>query len=66
MSNTTTVKDSVCGMNVDTATAAGQSEYKGKTYYFCGSKCKEKFDHNPEQYLGKPEGTPKSGHSCCG
>jgi YHS domain-containing protein len=44
MKNTTAVKDPVCGMDVETATAAGQTEYKGQTYYFCGSKCKEKFD----------------------
>jgi YHS domain-containing protein len=28
------VKDLVCGMDVETATAAGHSEYKGHTYYF--------------------------------
>ena len=65
MANTITVKDLVCGMDVEAATAAGQSEYKGQTYYFCGSKCKEKFDHSPEQYLGKSAGTPKSGDGCC-
>jgi YHS domain-containing protein len=26
----TTVKDPVCGMDIDPATAAGQSEYKGR------------------------------------
>jgi Cu+-exporting ATPase len=66
MKNTTVVKDPVCGMDVETDTAAGRTDYKGQTYYFCGSKCKEKFDHNQELYLGKPEGTPKSGHGCCG
>ena len=66
MKNTTAVKDLVCGMDVAADTAAGRTEYKGQTYYFCGSKCKEKFDLNPEQYLGKSAGTPKSGHGCCG
>jgi len=66
MKNTTAVKDPVCGMDVDAATAAGRNEHEGQTYYFCGSKCKEKFDRNPEQYFGKPAGTPKSGHGCCG
>jgi YHS domain-containing protein len=66
MANTTAVKDLVCGMDVEAATAAGRTEYKGQTYYFCGSKCKEKFDLSPEQYLGKSAGTPKSGHGCCG
>ena len=65
MTNTTAVKDFVCGMDVDTTTAAGRSEYKGQSYYFCGSKCKEKFDLSPEQYLGKSTGTSKSGHGCC-
>jgi len=52
-------------MDVDAATAAGRTEHKGQSYYFCGSKWKEKFDANPEQYLGKSEGTPNIGHGCC-
>jgi P-type Cu+ transporter len=66
MKNTTVVKDPVCSMDVETATAAGRTEYKGQTYYFCCSKCKEKFDLKPEQYLGKSAETPKSDHGCCG
>ena len=65
MKNTTPMKDPVCGMDIEAATAAGRTEYKGQTYYFCGSKCKEKFDLKPEQYVGKSAGTPKSG-GCCG
>ena len=65
MNTKTAVKDPVCGMDVEAATAAGRSEHKGQTYYFCGSKCKERFDLDPEQYLGKSAGTPKSGPSCC-
>jgi YHS domain-containing protein len=61
----TVVKDLVCGMDVETATAAGHSEHKGHTYYFCGLRCKEKFDLNPEQYLGKSAASPKSGCGCC-
>lgn len=53
MKSTTVVKDLVCGMDVDTSAAAGQSDYKGSTYYFCGQSCKKKFDANPEQYLSK-------------
>lgn len=64
MQNATAGKDLVCGMDVDVATAAGQTEYQGQTYYFCGSTCKEKFDLKPEQYVGKSAGTPKNG--CCG
>ena len=66
MSSITAVKDPVCGMEIETAKAAGHTEHAGQTYYFCDSKCKEKFDHNPPQYLGKSAEKPKSGHGCCG
>ena len=46
-------RDVVCGMQVDPAKAAGQSQYNGKTYYFCSIACKKKFDANPSQYSGK-------------
>ena len=65
MTNTTAAKDLVCGMDIEMAAAAGRTEYKGQTYYFCGSKCKEKFDLNPEQYLGKSSETPQGGCGCC-
>ena len=50
MTSEAEVKDPVCGMMVDPATAAGQSEYHGKTYYFCAEVCKQKFDARPELY----------------
>ena len=43
-------KDVVCGMQIEPATAAGQSVYNGKTYYFCSLGCKAKFDAHPDQY----------------
>lgn len=46
-------KDPVCGMDVDEKTAAGQSVYKGQSYYFCSPGCKKSFDANPEKYLNK-------------
>jgi Cu+-exporting ATPase len=66
MSSATVVRDPVCGMDIETAAAAGHAEHAGQTYYFCGSKCKEKFDNNPAQYLGKSAAAPKSGSGCCG
>ena len=48
----TTVKDPVCGMDIDPETAAGKSEYKGQTYYFCSTGCKRSFDKEPEKYIG--------------
>jgi Cu+-exporting ATPase len=55
---TNTMHDPVCGMDVDPATAAGKSEYKGQSYYFCSQGCKKAFDENPEKYLKKGEGMP--------
>lgn len=46
--------DPVCKMQVNEATAAGKSDYQGKTYYFCAVSCKTKFDQNPEKYLATP------------
>ncbi len=47
----TLVKDPVCNMDVDPATAAGWSEYKGQTYYFCSPGCVKRFNADPEKYL---------------
>lgn len=47
------VHDVVCGMTIDPATAAGTSEYKGETFYFCATSCKSRFDSNPELYASK-------------
>ena len=49
------MQDPVCGMDVETNTSAGSTEHKGQTYHFCSLTCKQKFDHNPQQYLGKAE-----------
>ena len=65
MNHTTVVNDVVCGMDVESGTAAGRTEYKGQTYYFCGLNCKEKFDLNTQQYIGKSAETPKIGSGCC-
>jgi Cu+-exporting ATPase len=65
MKTTTAVKDPVCGMEIESATAAGHSEFKGQTYLFCGSRCKEKFDLSPAHYSGKSAGEMKSGPGCC-
>jgi YHS domain-containing protein len=48
---TETVHDPVCHMDIDPKSAAGTSEYEGKTYYFCGRGCKMDFDENPAGVL---------------
>ena len=47
----TTVKDVVCGMDVDPDNAAAQSEHEGAAYYFCAQGCKLDFDAGPGKYL---------------
>jgi P-type Cu+ transporter len=63
MQNTTATKDPVCGMDVDPATAAGQSDYKDRTYSFCSKSCKAKFDTDPQRYTQRAE--PKAGDQRC-
>src|SRR5438132_6455997 len=54
--------DPVCHMNVMPETAAGKFDYKGKTYYFCGIRCLERFRANPDQFLAPAKiETPKPG-----
>ncbi|MCM2353127.1 MAG: heavy metal translocating P-type ATPase [Pseudobdellovibrio sp.] len=46
------VKDPVCGMMIDPATAkGGVSKFNGETFHFCSPKCKTKFDADPKAYL---------------
>jgi len=45
------VKDPVCGMTVDPATAAHRADHDGETYYFCSAGCREKFVADPACYL---------------
>jgi Cu+-exporting ATPase len=45
------VHDPVCGMSVDPGTAKYHADYRGATYYFCSSGCREKFTADPERYL---------------
>ena len=48
---TTLVKDPVCGMSVDPATAkGGRAEHEGREYAFCSAKCREKFLADPARY----------------
>jgi Cu+-exporting ATPase len=43
-------------MDVDPQQAAGKSEYKGQTYYFCSPGCKREFDQDPEKFVGSQSG----------
>ncbi|CAA9556081.1 MAG: Lead, cadmium, zinc and mercury transporting ATPase; Copper-translocating P-type ATPase [uncultured Thermomicrobiales bacterium] len=54
----TTVKDPVCGMDVDPATAKHATEYQGQNDYFCSLMCRKAFEDNPGQYLGRQDAGP--------
>ena len=45
------VVDPACKMEIEDKWAAFNSEYKGKTYYFCCESCKKRFDENPGKYI---------------
>ena len=63
-----TVKDPVCGMSVDPKRAKHQAQHDGRPYYFCSSRCAEKFRAAPEEILaGKAHGHEASGedHAAC-
>ena len=47
------VLDIVCGMEIDEKKSKWNSNYRGKTYFFCGPMCKLEFDENPEKYLAE-------------
>jgi Cu+-exporting ATPase len=52
-----TVKDPVCQMDVDPASAAGSVEHKGRTYYFCSTHCARKFQADPDRFTAEPLAT---------
>ncbi len=59
--NTNKVKDPVCGMNVDPATAKYNHHLGDTDYYFCGQRCLDKFKASPGDYT-RPA---KVRASCC-
>ncbi|WP_457319663.1 heavy metal translocating P-type ATPase [Stenotrophomonas sp. P5_B8] len=46
-----TVKDLVCGMDVDPATTAHHARHDGSDYPFCSDGCRRKFITDPQRYL---------------
>lgn len=46
-----TVKDPVCGMEIDPQTAFAAREHMQQTFYFCSSSCVEQFDKAPHTYV---------------
>ena len=61
---THTMRDPVCGMEVDPAKSRFTHEHAGQTYYFCCGGCQTAFKTDPEQFLdpesSAPEATPSA------
>lgn len=47
--------DPVCGMTVVKANAKATYDYKGTTYYFCNTGCKDAFVKEPDKFLKAQE-----------
>ncbi|HTM43572.1 MAG TPA: YHS domain-containing protein [Polyangiaceae bacterium] len=63
-----TVRDPVCGMQIDPEHAAGIRTVQGLNFFFCSSSCLEKFDQDPQRYNQANESVAASvskGHACC-
>jgi Cu+-exporting ATPase len=45
------MKDPVCGMNVEPATAKWSFDHQGTSYFFCSKGCHTKFAADPERWL---------------
>ena len=43
--------DPVCGMQIDEKSAAANSKFKDKTYFFCAVGCREQFEQAPDKYI---------------
>lgn len=46
----TEAKDPVCGMTVTVAGARHQTDWAGRSVYFCCARCKETFERDPTRY----------------
>ena len=61
---THTMRDPVCGMEVDPAKSRFTHEHAGQTYYFCCGGCQTAFKTDPAQFLdpesSAPEATPSA------
>jgi P-type Cu+ transporter len=54
-----TVKDPVCGMNVDPLASKHRFDHNGETFHFCSAGCRTKFAADPARYLGAAVGKTK-------
>ena len=60
------VADPVCGMQVDSRTATHSLRVGETDYYFCSSRCLDKFKADPGRYLNPPATDPAVTHPAMG
>ncbi|MFQ8433128.1 heavy metal translocating P-type ATPase [Amaricoccus sp. W119] len=56
-----TVKDPVCGMDVDPGTTEHHAEFRGTAYHFCSARCLARFEADPATYAARtapPDSAP--------
>lgn len=53
--------DPVCEMKLPVGHARDWADYKGVTYHFCSTTCKEQFEREPEKYLAGVRSGSKEG-----
>jgi len=46
-----TVRDPVCGMEIEPQSAFAKREHMGQTFYFCSQPCVDQFDKDPHRYV---------------
>jgi YHS domain-containing protein len=53
------VKDPVCGMAIESATAAGgRVVHESEELYFCSDSCRRAFEAEPEQFVSERHEAP--------
>ncbi len=46
-----TVRDPVCGMEIEPQSAFAHREHMGQTFYLCSRSCADQFDKDPHRYM---------------
>lgn len=57
------VRDPVCGMQVDPATTAHHATHAGVEYHFCSARCREKFVADPARYVSSEHAASPGAHA---
>ena len=50
------VRDPVCGMTIPATRARDFAVYDGTTFHFCSPACREQFEREPQQFIGRSSG----------